>query len=213
MLTVRLFGLRPDQGESLTRNLPATPCHVITPAVQITDAFLCRHLATSLQIRGTYFPRKGFPSQDRGRLRSSGELATEASFDGYSDYSGDSDYADADHMQSFIPQFDLLGRLVSATELRQRVISNNLANVNTPNYQRLDVEFETALAQELTGKSHTLAAPQIVTTTGLTARADGNNVDIDQEIGQMNKNAMLQQTYLQLLGSHLEQMRLAIGGS
>jgi len=116
-------------------------------------------------------------------------------------------------MQSFIPQFDLLGRLVSATELRQRVISNNLANVNTPNYQRLDVEFETALAQELTGKSHSTATPQVVATPGLTARADGNNVDIDREIGQMNKNAMLQQTYLQLLGSHLEQMRLAIGGS
>jgi flagellar basal-body rod protein FlgB len=143
----------------------------------------------------------------------SGELATGASSDGYSDWSGDSDCADADLMQSFIPQFDLLGRLVSATELRQRVISNNLANVNTPNYQRLDVEFETALAQELKGNSQTTASPQVVATQGLTARADGNNVDIDQEIGQMNKNAMLQQTYLQLLGSQLEQMRLAIGGS
>jgi hypothetical protein len=29
----------------------------------------------------------------------------------------------------------------------------------------------------------------------------------------MNKNAMLQQTYVQLLGSHLERMRLAIEGS
>lgn len=115
-------------------------------------------------------------------------------------------------MQSLNPQFDLLGRLISATDLRQRVISHNLANVNTPNYHRLDVNFETVLAQELSGKSGVSATPQIVETPGLTARADGNNVDIDQEIGQLNKNAMLQQTYIQLLGTHLEQMRTAIEG-
>jgi flagellar basal-body rod protein FlgB len=121
--------------------------------------------------------------------------------------------ADADDMQSFNPQFDLLSRLISATDLRQRVISNNLTNVNTPNYQRLDVDFETQLAQELTGHSSQVAAPRIVEVRGLTSRADGNNVDIDREIGHLGKNAMLQQTYLQLLGSHLEQMRLAIEGS
>ena len=116
-------------------------------------------------------------------------------------------------MQSRNPQFDLLGRLITATDMRQRVISNNLANVNTPNFRRLDVDFETQLAQELSGNSHTTATPSVVETKGLTARADGNNVDVDREIGQLNKNAMLQQAYLQLLGSHLEQMRLAIEGS
>ncbi|MEJ7590453.1 MAG: hypothetical protein WKF77_02820 [Planctomycetaceae bacterium] len=52
----------------------------------------------------------------------------------------------------------------------------------------------------------------MVLTPGLTARADGNNVDIDREMGQLNKNAMLQQTYVQLLSTYLEQMRLAIQG-
>jgi flagellar basal-body rod protein FlgB len=116
-------------------------------------------------------------------------------------------------MRSPIPQFDLLERLVRATEIRQRVIGHNLANVNVPNYQRLDVEFEAQLAQELSGRSYTHAQPQVVKTPGLATRADGNNVDVDMEIGQMNKNAMLQQTWLQLLGNQLEQMRLAIGGS
>ncbi len=116
-------------------------------------------------------------------------------------------------MQSLNPQFDLLGRLISATELRQRVISNNLANVNTPNYRRMDVDFETQLAKELQGNTNIMATPEVVATPGLTARADGNNVDIDREIGQLNKNAMLQQAYVQLLGSHLAQMRLAIEGS
>jgi len=141
------------------------------------------------------------------------QLARRGRFAGCSDCSDGLVCADAGIMRPLDPQFELLGRLINATDLRQRVISNNLANVNTPNYRRMDVDFETQLAQELSGRSHTAASPEVVQTTGLTARADGNNVDVDKEIGQLNKNAMLQQTYIQLLGTHLEQMRLAIGGS
>jgi len=121
-------------------------------------------------------------------------------------------------MQSLNSQFDLLGRLIDATEVRHRVISNNLANVNTPNYQRMDIEFEQQLAKELArpsdprGHTSIRAQPELILTPGLTARADGNNVDIDREIGQLNKNAMMQQTYVQLLSTYLEQMKLAIQG-
>lgn len=154
-----------------------------------------------------------FPACPRDVLCLMQQLAIQRRFAGCSDCSDEWVAADADRMQPLIPQFDLLGRLITATDLRQRVISNNLANVNTPNYRRMDVDFETQLAQELKGHSHGTATPEVVQTKGLTARADGNNVDIDKEIGQLNKNAMLQQTYIQLLGSHLEQMRLAIEGS
>ena len=121
-------------------------------------------------------------------------------------------------MTSFNSQFDLLGRLIDATEVRQRVISNNITNINTPNYRRMDVEFETQLAKELNSLKNSnrtspiMAKPEMVLTQGLTARADGNNVDIDHEIGQQQKNAMMQQTYIQLLSTYLDQMRLAIQG-
>lgn len=115
-------------------------------------------------------------------------------------------------MQSLNPQFDLLGRLITATELRHKVIANNITNIHTPNYKRMDLNFEAQLAKELKGGPTGEASPEVVFTPGLVARADGNNVDIDREIGQMNRNAMLQQTYIQLLGTHLEQMRLAITG-
>ena len=35
------------------------------------------------------------------------------------------------------------------TELRQQVIANNLANVNTPGFKRSDVEFQRQLAEAL----------------------------------------------------------------
>ncbi len=101
--------------------------------------------------------------------------------------------------------------------MRQKVIGQNIANVNTPGYQRMDVSFEAALAQELSagsgGTSGGTATPSIEYTAGLGARADGNNVDIDMEIGQMNKNALLQQVYLQVMGAEMGMMRKAIEGN
>jgi flagellar basal-body rod protein FlgB len=159
-----------------------------------------------------------FPYLVRGNTRNALAVVTEARFKGYSDCSDQPLPADADDMEPLNSQFDLLGRLIDATEVRHRAISNNIANVNTPNYRRMDVEFEAHLARELSGPTGTngssrmTARPEMVLTPGLTARADGNNVDIDREIGQLNKNAMLQQTYVQLLSTYLEQMRLAIQG-
>lgn len=113
-------------------------------------------------------------------------------------------------------QLDLLTRLVDATEMRQKVIGQNIANVNTPGYRRMEVNFEQALAAELarSAASHAIhkATPQTGYTAGLGARADGNNVDIDMEIGQMNKNALLQQVYLQVIGAEMGMMRRAIDG-
>ena len=112
-------------------------------------------------------------------------------------------------------QLDLLTRLLTASEMRQKVIGQNIANVNTPGYRRMDVDFEAALAAELSAanpSSAQRATPQVSQTPGLGARADGNNVDIDMEIGQMNKNALLQQVYLQVMGAELGMMRRAIDG-
>ena len=47
------------------------------------------------------------------------------------------------------PSFNYMQRGMEAANLRQEVISNNIANVNTPNFKRSDVVFETLLAKEL----------------------------------------------------------------
>ena len=119
-------------------------------------------------------------------------------------------------MKSLDGQLDLLTRLLDASEMRQKVIGQNIANVNTPGYRRMGVNFEAELAEELQRDSSITtsrqASPSVAYTTGLAARADGNNVDIDMEIGQMNKNAMLQQVYLQVMGAEMGMMRKAIEG-
>ena len=60
--------------------------------------------------------------------------------------------------------------------------------------------------------SPTDAAPQVAPGSGGTVRADGNNVDIDMEIGRLQKNSMLFELYAQVLSVQLAQYRSAIQG-
>ena len=123
--------------------------------------------------------------------------------------------ADTADMTVIPSQLGLLSKLMDAAQLRQQVIAQNVANVNTPGYHRLDVAFEDILAERLEGQNPADLgdlAPVVRAMEGLPERADGNNVDMDMEMGQLSKNALLYQTYAQILASQLATMRSAITG-
>jgi flagellar basal body rod protein FlgB len=54
--------------------------------------------------------------------------------------------------------------------------------------------------------------PQVVLGAGGAERADGNNVDIDLEVGRLQKNSLYFRVYTQLLATQLAQFRSAIAG-
>lgn len=117
-------------------------------------------------------------------------------------------------------QYHMMAKLLDATSLRQRVIGENIANVNTPGYQRQEVQFEQQLVQLIEGGNKPLGdrelgdvQPQVTTTENLPKRADGNNVDIEMEVGQLTRNEILYETYSQLLATQLGMMRAAITGN
>ncbi len=119
-------------------------------------------------------------------------------------------------MLNFSHQVDMLGRLLDMAQTRHSAISQNLANVDTPGYQRLEVTFEESLGRTISGSAGRKPEdfqPVIRRTAGGAQRADGNNVDVDMEIGDLNQNALLYQTYVQVLATQLAQMRAAIGGT
>lgn len=116
-------------------------------------------------------------------------------------------------MLEFSQHIESLPQLMEAVQLRHKVISQNLANVNTPGYRRLDVEFEQQFADAISSGSGPVPgqiSPQIVEDNSAALRADGNNVDVDKELGQLNKNSLLFQMYSQLLSSQFDSMRDAI---
>ncbi len=112
-------------------------------------------------------------------------------------------------------RIELLSRLLDVAAMRQDVIAQNVANVNTPGFQTLDVSFEQALQERLMTDPSAAALeiqPEIVAGTGGIERADGNNVDIDLEMGRLQKNGMLFRIYAQIIANELAQHRSAITG-
>lgn len=96
---------------------------------------------------------------------------------------------------------NMLGTAADATAMRNEIISNNLANVNTPNYKRKDIRFETELKHAfLHSDDKTVDAtvrhldlrelePEVYTDYAeLSYRYDGNNVDVDTENAILAKN-------------------------
>ncbi len=96
--------------------------------------------------------------------------------------------------------------------LRQKLISGNLANVDTPYYKARDISFETLLAKEadkLNGvkkqpafaKTHHMHLDPVTDNGSGNAevffrgthptRNDGNNVDLDIESTEMSKNSIM----------------------
>lgn len=106
---------------------------------------------------------------------------------------------------------DVLKTAADASWLREEVLTNNIANVDTPNYKRQDVEFTTYLksaleqagtpASTLTQKVNEANLSGITTrtyteNTTLSYRMDGNNVDLSTENAeltaeQINYNALI----------------------
>lgn len=104
---------------------------------------------------------------------------------------------------------DLLSRVLEAAHLRHAVIAHNLANVNTPNYRRLEVPFSLELSR--TAGSAAPAPPTIVESQ-VAAREDGNTVDIEAEIAVLQRNSLLTAAATQILAQQLSQWRSAITG-
>ena len=110
--------------------------------------------------------------------------------------------------------FARLSKLAEVATLGHQIISNNLANVNPPGYHRMVVKFEEVLSEELRkpGPVNTAGLkPEIFEELAGPMRVDGNNVDINKETGDLSKNALLYNTYLQILSIKMDTMRRAIG--
>ena len=113
----------------------------------------------------------------------------------------------------------LLEKMLDVSSIKHKVIANNIANVNTPGYKKMEVSFanqlEKALNESSMNKFDTLQ-PKIVISkedTSETARNDGNNVDMDKEVSSLVKNTLTYSIYTQLLAKKYEGIKSAIEGS
>ncbi|MFD2925517.1 flagellar basal body rod protein FlgB [Halobacillus naozhouensis] len=128
-------------------------------------------------------------------------------------------------MKLFSETFTLLENSLNYTTAKNRSISNNIANVDTPGYKVKDVVFK----QVLDGEMNNLEAKRTnsrhfpftneanspyttVTKQGTTYNHNGNNVDIDKEMNELAKNQILYQALVDRMGGKFRSLENVLKG-
>jgi flagellar basal-body rod protein FlgB len=108
---------------------------------------------------------------------------------------------------------DYLEAGLKAVNLRSKVISNNVANMETPDFRRSEVRFEQLLAKAMSGGKEAnleAVAPRVVQPLSEGLNDKGNDVSLDVELGELIKNGLQTRVYLRTLGKIYSQIDMAI---
>lgn len=115
-----------------------------------------------------------------------------------------------------------LNRSLDVRTARQRVISSNVANAETPNYTAKDLPFQKILERSVESSSaiplrqtHPRHFPDPVTLTSDFAdeaenQPDGGGVSIDQEMAKLAENNLMFQAGVQSLVKKIEALKMTI---
>ncbi len=104
---------------------------------------------------------------------------------------------------------------ISGASARQTALASNLANANTPGYQRVDVDFHSSLSAALNGDNaserlHGLSFSPEADASGA-VRADGSTVDVDAESAKLAANALEHQAAVQVAHARIGILKAAMG--
>jgi flagellar basal-body rod protein FlgB len=95
-----------------------------------------------------------------------------------------------------------LGRYLDVVSTRQKLVAQNIANVDTPGYQTQDVDFHAELRRAGT--------PEAMAPDNLPTKNDGNNVSLDRESRMLAENSIRFDIAAQLLKGQFQSLKEAI---
>ena len=119
--------------------------------------------------------------------------------------------------------YNLLKDDLNVSALRNRVIANNISNINTAGYKRKYVSFEDTLQNTIksvslktSSEKHISSSSEsgderIITDKSTSTRSDGNNVDIDTEMVNLTANNMMYESLTTALNSRFAMNKIARG--
>ena len=109
-------------------------------------------------------------------------------------------------------------RMMDATVARHDAIAANIANAETPRYQRVDLapsfrtELQSALASHDTARLSSLR-PQIAKDPrALPVNRDGNTVNLEHELVELSQNTLEYTVQTRAVTASLAKLRMAITG-
>lgn len=112
----------------------------------------------------------------------------------------------------FGTHIDNLQNALSRASERHSLLTNNLANVNTPGYRRKDIDFNITLQEEM-GKDNlqTMNPPDATSSqTGGAIRMDGNGVDLEQEVMSIAQTEMRYQALTDMTANYFGNLKSVI---
>jgi flagellar basal-body rod protein FlgB len=113
--------------------------------------------------------------------------------------------------------FPQVENLLDWTAKRQKALSANVANIDTPGYRATDVEFseqlknlqlETTDSRHITTRSN--SANSRVYEVGTAVKPNGNSVDLDHSMTELSKNGLQYLTLIQYVNQKLRTVRSAL---
>lgn len=121
---------------------------------------------------------------------------------------------------------NVLDKAADASALRNRIIGNNIANVDTPGYKRQDVSFESELQRALKNSRYTPLDEKVSSVrldrlngtvytdhANYSYRVDGNNVDIDNENVELASNQLKYNGIMQSMDSQFKNLQSVMKSS
>ena len=106
-----------------------------------------------------------------------------------------------------------LEKAIVGASARQQAIAENLANVDTPGYQRVDVDFHSTLRDAMASGSDGLAGAAFTPQRDAAAqvRPDGSSVDADVESAAQARNGLEYEALVQISKARTEILQSAMG--
>lgn len=106
---------------------------------------------------------------------------------------------------SLMASTDKLARYMDLLSTRQKLVTSNLANADTPGYHAKDIDFQFEFLSMVRG-----GEAQVQETPGLYEKPDGNNVSVDREARLLAENTIRFNLASTLVRGKLESVRKAI---
>ena len=106
-----------------------------------------------------------------------------------------------------------LEKAIEGSSARQQAIAANLANVDTPGYQRVDVDFHQTLRDAMASGADGLAGAAFSPQRDATAqvRPDGSSVDADVEAAAQARNGLEYEALVQISKARIDILESAMG--
>jgi flagellar basal-body rod protein FlgB len=107
---------------------------------------------------------------------------------------------------------NILERFLDLASFRQALISSNLANIDTPGYKTVDIDFQRELSRATAAPSGELFLPSVEEVQGLITRPDGNNVSVDRESLLLGETQLQFTVAIQLMRAEFQNLTQAVTG-